>query len=199
MRYRLQRQRSHEVASNALSSLPAAPGIGQDPVTRARGLIEFWNTQWRSCERFSDAPIELGRLRPWVDDIALFDLMDYGADFRTRMVGRNLVPVLGRDWSGSKLSELPSPYRQDLRQILLGASMLREPVAERFGWLVDSRLWSCTVCAMPVAGELFQPTRLLLGVFYAPEQSSPSETADLMHFAGQRPQAHATGCPGDAC
>jgi len=199
MRYRLQRQRSHEVASNVLSSLPAAPGIGQDPVTSARGLIEFWNTQWGTCERFSDAPIELGRLRPWVDDIALFDLMDYGADFSTRMVGRNLVPVLGRDWSGSKLSELPSPCRQDLRQILLCASMLREPVAELYGWLVESRLWFCTVCAMPVAGELFQPTRLLLGIFYAPQHSNSSETADFMHFAGRRSQANAADRSGDAC
>ena len=178
MKYKLQQQRSHEVAFSILPSLRAAPGIRKDPVTKVRGLITFWNAQCGTCERFSDVPIELGRLRLWVDNIALFDLMDYGADFRTRMVGRNLVSVLGRDWSGSKLSELPSPCRQDMRRVLLCASMLRKPVAERYDWLVESRLWSCTACAMPVAGELFQPTRLLLGIFYPAQVSDPTELAD---------------------
>jgi hypothetical protein len=48
--------------------------------------------------------------------------------------------------------------------------MMRKPAAECYEWLAGGQLWSsCTACAFPVAGELSQPTRLLLGIFY-PDQ-----------------------------
>jgi hypothetical protein len=173
------------MALNTLSLLPAAPGIDWDPATKARSLIAFWYERWGACQRFSDQPIELGRLRHWASDIALFDLMDYGADFRARTVGRKLIPLLGgRDWSGSRLSELPSPHRQDLRRILLRASMMRKPTTERYDWLVAGHLCSsCTACAMPVAGELSLPTRLLLGVFCPAQESNQMDMADRAHAA----------------
>ena len=187
MQHNLQQQGSHEVVLD--TSLPSVPDVGQDPSAKARGLVAFWNARWGTCERFSDLPIELGGLRFWVDDIALFDLMDHGADFRARMVGRNLISVLGRDWSGSRLSELPSPFRQDLRQVLLRASKLREPVAEHYDWFAENRLWCCTACAMPVAGELFQPTRFLLGIHYPAQISAPTESTDHAGAADRRPQS----------
>jgi hypothetical protein len=175
MQHKLQQRESHQVAFDVLPSSPAGPGVDQDSATKAYGLIAFWHARWGACERLNDLPSDLGRLRLWANDIALFDLMDHGADFRARMVGKNLVPIFGRDWFGARLSGLPSPYRQALRQVLLRASMLREPVAEHCDWLVESRQWSCTTCAMPVAGELFQPTRFLLGIFYPEPASDPTE------------------------
>jgi hypothetical protein len=149
-----------------VSAPTVVPAVGSNPTAMARGLVAFWYERWGACERLSDLPMETRALEPWTDHLAVFGLVDHGADFQVRSLGEKLIPLLGRNWSGSMLSKLPSPLRQDLRQVLLRASMIREPAAEHYDWLIDGRLWSSTACAMPIAGELFQPTQLLLGLFY---------------------------------
>jgi hypothetical protein len=140
--------------------------FGREPLIRARELVAFWHALWGSCERLNDVPLDSRWLHPWADDIAIFELVDHGADFRTYQVGGALEAFLGGVGSGTMLSEFPLPYRQRLRQVLLRAAVSRAPAAEPYNWLVEGDVRSCIACAMPVAGGFYRPSRLLLAIFH---------------------------------
>jgi hypothetical protein len=137
-----------------------------DPASMARSLVEFWYARWSGCERLSDVSVEFSCLHPWTDHLAKFELLNHGADFRARSLGLKLIEFFGHDWSGTKLSEMSSPYRQNIRRMLLRSAMIRQPATEHFEWLVNDHALSCIVCALPIAGGYFQPTQLLLGIFW---------------------------------
>jgi len=153
--------------------------IGHEPSTRAHELVAFWHARWGSCERLSDVSFDLRWLNPWADDLAIFERLDYGADFRADQVARQLEAFFGGDCSGAMLSEFPWPYRQALRQVLLRASMIRAPAVEHNTWLVDGHVRSCIICAMPVAGGFYQPSHLLLAVFHKTTELCPVAAADF--------------------
>jgi len=132
--------------------------------SEARGLLAHWHERWGSCERLSDVPMDRGGLSPWVDDPAIFELVDHGDDFRLREIGENLPTLLGCHRNKANLSEFRLSFRQRLRQILLRASMTRAPAVEYYDWLIDGLVRSCIVCAMPIAGGFYQPSQLLLRV-----------------------------------
>jgi len=150
------------IATNRLS----LGDTSDDPQARARELVALWYAHWGECERLNDLPLDPQWLMPWSDDVALFELVDHGADFRLQQIGEKLEAFFGLDCTTTDVSEFPAAYRQRLRQVLLRAAMIRAPAAEHYDWLVDGWVRSCIVCAMPVAGGLYQPTQLLLGVFY---------------------------------
>ena len=140
-------------------------GLSHEPADRVRELFAFWHGRWGACERLNDVPWDALWLFPWADDLAIFDLVDRGADFRAGQMGERLEAFLGGAFSGAMLSEFPLPYRQRLRQVLLRASMIRAPAAERHDWLIGGHVRSCIACAMPVSGGYYQPSSLLLAVF----------------------------------
>jgi hypothetical protein len=143
-----------------------ADDLGREPLIRARELVAFWHALWGSCERLNDVPLDSRWLHPWADDIAIFEIVDHGADFQTHQVGSELDAFLGGVGAGTMLSEFPLPYRQRLRQVLLRAAVTRAPAAEPYNWLVAGDVRSCIACAMPVAGGFYRPSRLLLAIFY---------------------------------
>jgi hypothetical protein len=147
-------------------NLPSPDGPYDDPQARAREFIAAWYMRWGGLERLSDVPLESEWLLPWSEDLGLFELVDYGSDFRLREIGRKLAAFLGVDHAGMSLSKFPQSYRQALRQVVLRAAMLKAPAAERHSWLVGDCRRSCIVCAAPVAGNLNQPTQLLTGIFH---------------------------------
>ena len=140
-------------------------GSSREPMDRARELVAFWHGRWGACERLNDVPWDSLWLFPWVDDLAIFDVVDHGTDFRARQMGEQLEAFLGGAFSGTMLSEFPLPHRQRLRQVLLRASMVRAPAVERHDSLIDGHVRSCIACAIPVSGGYYQPTHLLLAVF----------------------------------
>jgi hypothetical protein len=160
-----------------LADLPATGCLaeaGRDPVTMTQTLIAFWRARWGSCERLSDLPTSGWEFEPWGDYLAPFDVVDSGGDFRAGLLGRKLTPVFGRNCSGAILSRFPAPQRQDLRQLLLRALIIRKPVVRHYNWLTEDFLWSCVTCAIPVAGGLFQPSRIAVGIFYRIGQFFPA-------------------------
>jgi hypothetical protein len=138
--------------------------ITYEPSSKARGLLAHWHERWGACERLSDVPLDRGRLSAWVDDLAIFELVDHGDDFRLREIGENLAKLLGCHRDAANLSEFRLPFRQRLRQILLRAAMIKAPAVEYYEWLIDGLVYSRIVCAMPIAGGFYQPSQLLLSV-----------------------------------
>ena len=134
--------------------------------SKARELLAHWHERWGLSERLSDVAFDRELLLPWVDDVALFEPLDRGADFRPVEIGRNLTTLFGDDCSRANLSEFPVAYRQRLRQVLLRATMTRAPATESLDWLADGSVCSAIVCALPVAGGFYQPSRLLLALFH---------------------------------
>jgi hypothetical protein len=160
-----------------------------EPLSKARKLTALWHERWGSCERLSDVPLDRSLLFPWVDDLAIFDLVDHGADFRLRAIGGNLIALFDCEFGEPSLSDFPLPYRQTLRQVLLRAAMIRAPATEHYYWLVGGRMSSCIVCAMPIAGGFYQPSQLLLGVF--PRLSSRGQSVTT----GEDPRSPVAGAP----
>jgi hypothetical protein len=138
--------------------------ITYEPSSKARGLLAHWHERWGACERLSDVPLNRRGLSPWFDDLAVFELVDHGDDFRLREIGENLAALLRCNCNKTNLSEFQLPFRHRLRQILLRAAMIRAPAVECYDWLIDGLVRSCIVCAMPIAGGFYQPSQLLLGV-----------------------------------
>ena len=54
--------------------------IAYESSSKARELFAHWHERWSPSERLSDVPLDRGRLLPWVDDFALFELVDHGDD-----------------------------------------------------------------------------------------------------------------------
>jgi hypothetical protein len=154
--------------------------FSREPLIQARELVAFWYALWGSCERLNDVPLDPRWLDSWADDIAIFELVDHGADFRTHQMGSELEAFLGGVGAGTMLSEFPLPYRQRLRQILLRAVVIRAPSAQCYNWLVGGHVRSCIACAMPVAGGFYQPSRLLLAIFRRTLEFRRMEAADYL-------------------
>lgn len=154
--------------------------LSREPLIRARDLVAFWHALWGSCERLNDVPLDSRWLDPWADEVAIFELIDHGADFRMHQVGSALEAFLGGVGSGTMLSEFPQPYRQRLRQVLLRASIIRAPAAESYNWLVEGAVRSCIACAMPVAGGFYRPSRLLLAIFHRTLEFRRLNEADIL-------------------
>jgi hypothetical protein len=111
MQYVRQQWKRHEAAFNILSSLATEALRNRAEVARVREFVAFCYKQFGTSEHFDFWPIEPERLGSWAEEVVMFDLLDHGTDFQTLMVGKNLIPILGgRDWSGSRLSEVQSPY-----------------------------------------------------------------------------------------
>ena len=146
-------------------NLPAPDDPRDDPQARAREFVAAWYMRWGGFERLSDVPLDSEWLLPWSENLGLFEPVDYGSDFRLREIGRTLAAFLGVDHAGVSLSEFPPSYRQELRQVLLRAAMLKAPAVEHHAWLIGGCRRLCIVCALPVAGNLYQPTQLLAGIF----------------------------------
>ena len=136
-----------------------------DPSWKARKLLTHWHEHWSSCGRLSDVPLDRGLLLPWVDDLALFELVEHDADFRLCDIGENLAALLGCGRNEMSLSEIQLPFRHKLRQVLLRATMTMAPALEHYEWLIDGSVCSSVVCAVPIARGFHQPSRLILGVF----------------------------------
>lgn len=153
---------AHEIAE-------ADPGpvtiFATDPMAQTQELVGFWYAHFCGSERLSDRSLDLRWLNPWANDLAMLEVVDHGADFRIRLMTEKTAQFFDYDGSQSQLSDLRSPYRQALRQVLLRAFMMRVPVTENYDWLVNGRLQSCIACAMPIAGGFYQPSAMLLAVF----------------------------------
>jgi hypothetical protein len=170
------------------TSLQPRDDLSREPLIRARELVAFWYALWGSCERLNDVPLDSRWLLPWADDLAIFDVVDHGTDFRARQMGSELGVFLGGVCPGDMLSDFPLPYRQRLRQVLLRASISRAPVAEHYNWLVDGQVRSCLACAMPVSGGFYQPSHLLLAVFQRTVELRRIATADSLRTVGSAPE-----------
>jgi hypothetical protein len=136
-----------------------------DPVAQAHELVGFWYAHFSGSERLSDQSFDMRWLTPWANDLAILKAVDHGADFRIRLMTEKTAKFFDYDGSQSQLSNLRSPYRQALRQVLLRAFMMRVPVSENYDWLVNGRLQSCIACAMPIAVGAYQPSEMVLAVF----------------------------------
>jgi hypothetical protein len=136
-----------------------------DPIAQAHELVGFWHAHFSGSERLSDRSFDMRWLTPWANDLAILKVLDHGADFRIRLMTEKMAKSFDHDGSPSQLSDLRSPYRQALRQVLLRAFMTRVPVTKNYDWLVDGRLQSCVACAMPISGNAYQPSEMLLAVF----------------------------------
>ena len=154
--------------------------LSREPLIRARELVAFWHALWGSCESLNDVPFDARWLAPWADDIATFEVIDHGADFRTDQMGGELDAFLGGVDPGTMLSEFPMPYRQRLRQVLLRAAMIRAPAAENYNWLVAGHVRSCIACAMPVAGGFYRPSHLILAIFHRTLEYRRRGAADFL-------------------
>ena len=71
-----------------------------------------------------DFPMEV--LRPWIGNLLLMDVLDEGRDFRYRLVGTDLVEIVGRDLTGKVVSECE--YDGGTEHVL---SSFRKPVEMR--------------------------------------------------------------------
>ena len=147
------------------TTLPCPDRPSDDPQARAREFVAAWYTRWGGFERLSDVPLESEWLLPWSEDLGIFELLDYGSDFRLQQIGGKMAALLGVNDAGASLSGFSPSYRQALRQVLLRAAMLKAPAVEHHDWLVGGCRRLYIVCAVPVAGNLCQPTQLLAGIF----------------------------------
>ncbi len=85
-------------------------GPDSDLVTEPRdaAISSFANLWLRKCDddalpARSDFPTE--DLRPWMGNLILMDVLEGGVDFRYRLVGTDIVAVVGRDLTGKLVSE----------------------------------------------------------------------------------------------
>ena len=153
---------AHEIAEVDLEPVTV---FATDPAAQARELVGYWYAHFSGSERLSDRPLDMRWLIPWANDLAMLEVVDRGADFRIRLMTEKTAQFFDYDGAPCPLSDLRSPYRQALRQVLLRAFMTRMPVTENYDWLVNGRLQSCIACAMPIAGSVYQPSAMLLAVF----------------------------------
>ena len=72
-------------------NFPSPDGASDDPWARAREFAAAWYTRWGGFERLSDVPLEPKWLLPWSEDLGIFELVDYGTDFRLRSAFRIVV------------------------------------------------------------------------------------------------------------
>jgi hypothetical protein len=108
---------------------------------------------------------EFGAFEP---NLAEAILLDHGFDFVFPKWGAALNTLCGGDHRGHRLSVLPQPSRGQLRRICVRATTTYAPVADQAIWVVDGQIWQCATLAMPIAGDEFSVTRLLLALLFAP-------------------------------
>jgi hypothetical protein len=153
---------AHEITEVDLEPVTV---FATDPIAQAREVVGCWYAHFSGSERLTDRSFDMRWLTPWANDLAMLEVVDHGADFRIRLMTEKTAKFFDYDGSPGSLSDLRSPYRQALRQVLLRAFMMRVPVIENYDWLIYGRLQSCIACAMPIAGGVYQPSAMLLAVF----------------------------------
>ena len=101
-------------------------GIGDDivPEPKAAPIAEFAMLWSSNCDDAqiplrTDFPMEV--LRPWVGNLILMDVLDGGLDFRYRLIGTDIVEIVGRDLTGKQVSECdydggPEPILDSFRK-----------------------------------------------------------------------------------
>ncbi len=152
----------------ASAVIPSRTSVRIDHRTLDAGLVALWDERWGGCERLSDASVDPEVLTPWRDDLALLDVIDYGADFRFVSIGDDLMRFARVDWTGWALSDIDHTLRGDVRRILLQACLLHEPAGASVAWVFGTRrrrLVTARLRALPVAGDGFRISQLLLAVF----------------------------------
>jgi hypothetical protein len=153
---------AHEISEVDLEPVTV---FATDSIVQAREVVGFWYAHFSGSERLSDRSFDMRWLTPWANDLAMLEVVGHGADFRIRLMAEKMAKFFDYGGSPAPLSDLRSPYRQALRQVLLSAFMIRRPVTKNYHWVVNGRLQSCIACAMPIAGGVYQPSAMLLAVF----------------------------------
>ena len=131
---------------------PAAALVGD----RARAAHALWERVKgsRLAPKRQEITLALVRtLAPWM---WIVEVVDDGEDFRFRQAGDRVVQFLGRRYSGTSLSELPSdPFFNRLETILARCLEQKAPVA--FGPVRSAHPgkehWEVEVIALPLSED----------------------------------------------
>jgi len=87
------------------NSGPDADLVSDPEAEAIQSFAELWHSKCGddSLPARSDFPAE--ELRPWMGNLILMDVVDDGRDFRYRLVGTDIVRIVGRDLTGRRVSE----------------------------------------------------------------------------------------------
>ena len=121
-----------------LMALPAS--------TRVDPLIQAFADYWWSKHALRDAVPDRADLDPLIEvpdlvpHIFLMDVLDGGADFRTRLIGTQIVAHYGRDSTGRKISEMTSGiYLEAILGLFRDTIRAREPIYSVTNYLHPER------------------------------------------------------------
>jgi hypothetical protein len=123
---------------------------------KSRAIYALWKnlTGNRMAPKRKEITLDLvGNLTPWMWTV---DVVDNGADFRSRLVGDRLAQFFGKRLTGSLLSELPNNlFFERVRHIMTHCVEHKQPVAMgpiRSGY-EDKDHWETEVVVLPLSED----------------------------------------------
>ena len=69
-----------------------------------RRFCDLWDSRSSDGGIPTRAQFSLEELKPWFGSILFMDVVDFGADFRHRLIGTRIVEMVGRDLTGKLVS-----------------------------------------------------------------------------------------------
>jgi hypothetical protein len=146
----------------------------ESPLPAANALAAYWRQKRgnRGMPRRGDVdPTTIPpRLLP---HLFMLDVIDRGADFRYRLIGTEIVAGVGRDATGSLVSQLYAPYPEAvaaLRQILSRVMTEKIPIFSSglLYWLPDRNYQKYTNVFVPLSSDDIEVDIVLGGLWIIP-------------------------------
>ena len=66
---------------------------------------DLWSSRSSECGIPRRDQFSIEDLRPWFGNIVIMDVVDFGADFKHRLIGTRIVETVGRDLTGKLVSQ----------------------------------------------------------------------------------------------
>lgn len=86
---------------------------------RIAGLYRYWDAKRAGRAMPARRDLDPVELKAWLGSIILYDILADPVDFRYRLVGTNIVIAMGRDLTGSRVSEHAASEDQAYAMIAL--------------------------------------------------------------------------------
>ena len=89
-------------------------------------FLNLWNSKNRSGILPSRGDFDVFEMKEWLGRIMIMEVLGDGFDFRYRLIGTNIVQIIGRDLTGKCVTDCE--YNNNLEHVL---NSFRKPIAQR--------------------------------------------------------------------
>ena len=174
----------------AQADLPP-PQLQGDPLREQidHPRLQSLHDHWIALPRDGDLPhirfLEPLRLRAWLGDLIVLDVLDEGRDFRYRVYGSLVASHVGFDLTGSLTSDIAGRMQTGAVIPLFFLSLYRRVVLDRCAWYsrhqpphtVTAFFWRRLI--LPYVGDDGEVARLLIGILPSSRKGHTRQSVEL--------------------